>query len=373
VDTALRGVDRKDTRAVVRALYDFVVSQTRYVALEFGIHGYQPYRVDRVLARRFGDCKDKASLLHVMLAEAGVDSRLVLLRMRHLGKLAEEPASLAAFNHAIVYVPALDTYLDGTAEFHGARELPAVDRVANVLVVDPSGKSQYLTTPDARADDNVTTLNLQIALREDGTASVSGESRVSGLSAPEYRRSYRAAATRKATFEQGWGQAFPGLRVEEVSLNDVSHLEEDVALRYRMFVPRYAEVVSQGLRFHAFGTGRAYTQTFAPLVDRKFDLMLDHPWVNRFQLQYALPVGFEPGTLPPELAEETPFGRYRLRFQRNGNMLECTGEVALTASRVPAKDYAAFRAFLGRLDQAFARRLVLSRSTSGPEQVRATP
>ncbi len=96
-----------------------MVSNTRYVALEFGIHGYKPYRVDRVLARRFGDCKDKASLIHTMLKVAGVDSRMVLLRMRTLGSLVEEPASLAAFNHAIVYIPKYEMFLDGTAEFHG--------------------------------------------------------------------------------------------------------------------------------------------------------------------------------------------------------------------------------------------------------------
>ncbi|HEY1333364.1 MAG TPA: DUF3857 domain-containing protein, partial [Myxococcaceae bacterium] len=127
---ALAGVDRKDTRAVVRALYEYVVKNTRYVALEFGIHGYKPYRVDRVLARRFGDCKDKASLLHALLEVSGVDSRIVLLRMRQLGSVPPEPASLAVFNHAIIYVPALDWYLDGTAEFHGATELPISDRRA---------------------------------------------------------------------------------------------------------------------------------------------------------------------------------------------------------------------------------------------------
>ncbi len=62
-------------RKVVAAIYDFVVTNTRYVALEFGIHGYKPYRVDRVLARRFGDCKDKASLIVAMLKVAGVDAR----------------------------------------------------------------------------------------------------------------------------------------------------------------------------------------------------------------------------------------------------------------------------------------------------------
>ena len=36
---------------VVAALYGFVVTNTRYVALEFGIHGYKPYPVTRILAR----------------------------------------------------------------------------------------------------------------------------------------------------------------------------------------------------------------------------------------------------------------------------------------------------------------------------------
>ena len=122
VDTVLQGVDRKDEQAVVRALYNFVVTNTRYVALEFGIHGYKPYRVDRVLARRFGDCKDKASLIHAMLKVAGVDSRLVLLRMRDLGahrRGAGEPRRLQPRHR--LRAASFDLYLDGTAEFHGAQ------------------------------------------------------------------------------------------------------------------------------------------------------------------------------------------------------------------------------------------------------------
>src|SRR4029078_4618493 len=110
---ALTGVDRKDSRGGVGALSEYVVKTPRYVALECGTHGYKPYRVDRVLARRFGDCKDKASLMTAMLKVAGVDARMVLLQMRSLGKLDPEPASLSAFNHAIVYVPKFKLFLDG--------------------------------------------------------------------------------------------------------------------------------------------------------------------------------------------------------------------------------------------------------------------
>ena len=122
--TPAGGWDPATKRLLVAAVYGFVVSQTRYVGLEFGIHGYKPYRVDDVLRRRFGDCKDKASLMHALLEALGIDSRLVLLRMRRLGRIPGAPASLAVFNHAILWVPELDLFLDGTASWTGSRELP---------------------------------------------------------------------------------------------------------------------------------------------------------------------------------------------------------------------------------------------------------
>jgi Flp pilus assembly protein TadD len=356
VEKALAGVNRKDELAVVRAIYNFVVKNTRYVALEFGIHGYKPYRVDRVLARRYGDCKDKASLIHTMLKVAGVDSRLVLLRMRHLGSIGEEPASLAAFNHAIAYVPKYNLFLDGTADFHSSRELPGSDHMANVLIVEPNGNSPFQTTPEAKAEDNRSRISLEVALRVDGSAAISGRTTVAGENAPEYRRSYQTPATRKATFEQGWAQAFPGLTVQQVSLNDPGNLDEDVKLNYQMNVPRYAEVSPKALRFFPFGSTRAYTQTYAPLSERRYDLMLAQPWVTSYEFQYTLPPEFS-AELPPDLKEETPYGKIRMWHRVENGKIVCRAEVALTQTRIKASEYGAFRAFLGRLDQAFSRKI----------------
>ncbi|MFB1479502.1 DUF3857 domain-containing protein [Corallococcus sp. RDP092CA] len=369
VDQVLTGVDRKDQLAVVRAIYAFVVTNTRYVALEFGIHGFKPYRVDRVLARRFGDCKDKASLIHAMLKVAGVDSRLVLLRMRNLGSLDAEPASLAAFNHAIAYVPRFDLYLDGTAEFHGAKELPSADRVANVLVVDPNGTSTFLTTPEAKADDNKTTLTMDVALRPDGGADVKGESSVSGQSAPDYRRAYRPESTRKSTFERAWAQSFPGLTVREVKLSDTTRLDDDVTLGFAMGIPRYAEVLPGGsLRFLPFGTGRTYQQAYASLAERRFDLVMQSPWVNTFKLRYTLPGGYTVADMPQAVEETTKFGRVKLSYRVENGALVADGEVALTVARIKADEYPQFREFLGRVDRAFGRRILLQ----GPGQKTAS-
>ncbi len=370
VEEVLKGVDRKNERAVVEAVYNFVVSNTRYVALEFGIHGYKPYRVDRVLARRFGDCKDKASLIHTMLKVAGVDSRMVLLRMRSLGSLAEEPASLAAFNHAIVYVPKFQWYLDGTAEFHGPGELPSADRRANALIVEPEGKSHFHTTPESKAEENATQLTMEVALKPDGSAMVTGTSSVAGQLAPEYRRAYRAVATRKSTFERAWAQSFPGLTVHEVKLNDTTKLSENVSMEFQMSIPRYSEVGSGGvLRFLPFGGGRTYQQAYATLPERKYDLQLQGPWMNQFTLRYTLPAGYTVAELPPTMDEQKPWGRVKLTYREEGGKLIADGELILPLARIKAEDYHAFREFLGRVDRAFGRKVVL-KPVAGPTATR---
>ena len=358
VELALKGVDRKDEAKVMAALYGFVVTNTRYVALEFGIHGYKPYRVDRILARRFGDCKDKASLIHAMLKVAGIDSKLVLLRMRHLGTLAPEVASLAAFNHAIVYVPKFDLFLDGTAEFHGSRELASADRVANVLVVEPDAPSRFLTTPEAQAEENVTSLALEVTLKPDGSATAKGTLTAKGQGAPEMRRQYQTPATRVATFEQQWAQSYPGVQASEVTVSETKDLESPLTVKFVIATPRYAEAGSGLLRFFPFGASRAFTQALAPLSERKMDLVFAGVWVNELEMTYSLPPNWGVPDVPPEVLEESPFGSLRITVAKKDGKLKVSGRLVMSRARISAAEYPEFRSWLLKVDQTFSRKLV---------------
>ena len=106
------------------------------MALEFGIHGFKPYRCAQIFARGFGDCKDKATLIVTMLGALGIKATPVVVRTANKGEIETMPASLAPFDHMIAYVPSLDLYLDGTAEYTGSLELPAMDRGALALQVN---------------------------------------------------------------------------------------------------------------------------------------------------------------------------------------------------------------------------------------------
>jgi hypothetical protein len=83
------------------------------------------------------------------------------------------------------------------------------------------------------------------------------------------------------------------------------------------------------------------------------------PWLNSFTLRYALPSGWTVAELPQPVQETTKFGYVKLNYRVDGGKLVAEGEMALTAARVKADDYAEFREFLGRVDRAFGRRVLI--------------
>ena len=343
-----------DELAIVQAVHRFVVTNTRYVGLEFGIHGYKPYRVDQVLERRFGDCKDKASLTHALLEALGIDSRLVLLRMRRLGRIPESPASLAVFNHAILYVPRHDLWLDGTASYSGSRDLPAEDREATVLVVNPDGPAQFTTVPEGRPEDNASASSYEVALAADGSAVVTGQARVAGAHAPVYRRTYAAQHDRSARLEQAMSRTFPGLTVRSVDVSDLGRLEDDVSMRFSLALPRLADPDGDGLRFLPFGAGHGYSETLAPLSERRFDLVME-PWETRLSYRYRLPKGFAPVELPGPVRLDTPFASFEATCREEGGAVRAEARIVMKKGLVTAAEYPTFRELLSQMDRALGR------------------
>jgi Transglutaminase-like enzymes, putative cysteine proteases len=61
------------------AIGDFVQDQIRYFVIEMGIGGYQPHFAGEIFHNRYGDCKDKATLLSAMLSSVGIHSALMMV------------------------------------------------------------------------------------------------------------------------------------------------------------------------------------------------------------------------------------------------------------------------------------------------------
>jgi cellulose synthase operon protein C len=355
--------------ARVRAVYNFVVENTRYVGLEFGIHGYKPYKVTQVLARRFGDCKDKASLLVALLREVGVPAELVLVRTRRGGRLDQQPASLAIFDHAIVYVPKLDRYLDGTAEFSGATELPTEDQGVMVLRVGPGGGKLTETPVFASAASRVER-RWQVAVDPSGDARIDESLSIRGAAAAGWREHYQTAGERAERYGRVWDGRFPGARLASVEMPGIGDRDAPVTVRSSVSVPRFGQsATGRTLELPVSGRDPDFVRTYARLSARRLDLVLAYPWQHDEELTYHLPTGWRllVGGLGGDAAREveSAFGRFHLDVSADGDVVRVRSFLDVARARVGPDEYARFRAFLGEIDAVLSARLVVGPEESG--------
>ena len=246
-----------------------------------------------MFARKFGDCKDKASLLVVMLREIGVDASLVLARTRRGGDLDPEPASLAPFDHAIVYVPRYDLFLDGTAEFSGADELPAQDQDIPVLIVS-EGKLRAHAGPAGGATTASSPTSAWRCGRAAPRASTS-TSRIAGEVAHEWRAHYQSPAERPERYGKAWAQKHPGARVDIGARCRGSTISSGrCEVRAAVEVPDWAHASAGDggeLVMPALGREADMLRSYARLSSRKHDLVLGFPWRQEDRVTVTLPRG----------------------------------------------------------------------------------
>jgi len=209
----------------IHAIHEFVLRNTRYEAMEFGVFRYKPYPVSQVYSRHFGDCKDKASLMIALLKAAGIDAELALIRTTKLGDVSERATTISIFDHALAYVPKYDLWLDGTAQYAGFRELPLDDQGAMALTVNLSGNATLRRIPITSPMENYTHRVVRAEVQSDGRITFSGSTYTRGEDAPGLRREYEVAARQRDTLRANLAQVYPTVKVDSVHVEGAEDLK----------------------------------------------------------------------------------------------------------------------------------------------------
>lgn len=351
-----------DPRDKMKAVYDYVVQKTRYVALEFGIHGFKPYRCAQIFARGFGDCKDKATLIVTMLREVGIPSTIVIVRTGMRGDFDSQPASLAPFDHAIAYVPQFDLYLDGTAEWTGSNELPGMDRGSMALQIN-EGKAKLVRLPDPLASESVTSRNLDVTLDSEGKGELDFRAEVSGVSAPGWRERYHAESTRKARIQEDLAGEVSGLEVTSVETGNLEDVEQKVSVHVRGKAPQIAKREGDRLSL-AVGPREAMVREYAALSRRRQDVRLRAKTTQETDWNIKLAPGMKVMAAPNAGQGSTPFGSYKVTVDVDAQRVHVHTTVTLDKTRVVAAEYPAFRTFCESADRMLGQRLVVSRTSN---------
>jgi hypothetical protein len=138
---------RGSPRDTVARLVAWLRREVRYVALSLDEAEVLPQRPETVLARRYGDCKDMATLLVGLIRAAGLQAHVALLAAGSGADTSPGFPGIEGFNHVIVVVPgATPLWIDPTARSGPASHLPVASQGRRALIAR-RGESQLVLTP----------------------------------------------------------------------------------------------------------------------------------------------------------------------------------------------------------------------------------
>jgi transglutaminase-like putative cysteine protease len=350
------GATKRDS---VRRLYRHLQKESRYVSVQLGIGGWQPFPASYVEERGYGDCKALTNYLEASLEAVGIPAHPVLIYRGMDPRPLQADFPSSQFNHVVLAVPmAQDTLwlenTDTTAPFgHVAADIE--DRYG--LMVTPEG-GELVRTPASRPLDNRQTRTATVALTPNGSGEASIHTTYTGNQQDRVRRHLTDESPRK---RREWVRErldIASFDLQTVDFADVDAYRDTVSLPIQLDLPRYASKTGSRLFLPLNLTQRwegVPSEMDAPRTQSIH--AVPYPFVDVDSIRYELPEGYDVEATPEPVSVETDFATYEATVTREEGALVYRRRLEWRTKTLAPEQYEAFRSFrqeIARADQAQA-------------------
>jgi len=339
----------------MQAIAGFVQHDIRYVAIELGIGGWQPHAAPDIFSHRYGDCKDKATLMHTMLREIGVDSYHVIINTQRGSVTRDTPAN-PGFDHAILAIKLPDDVKDPS--LIAVMQHP---RLGRLLFFDPTNdmtpfgqirghlQANYglLVTPDGgelvelpQQPSAMNSIQRVGKLTLDANGMLKGdvqEMRLGDQASSERWRLHAVTKTadRIKPIESLLAGSLSSFQITRASLINLDHTDQPFGFNYSFESDNYAKSAGNLLLVRPRVLGSKSWSVLETKEPRKFPLEFEGPSRDTDSFDIALPPGYEVDELPPPMDVDYSFGSYHSKTEASGQMLHYTRALEIKELSVP--------------------------------------
>jgi transglutaminase-like putative cysteine protease len=371
----------KTTLEKISALAGFVQRDVRYVAVEIGIGGYQPHAAQDIFLNRYGDCKDKVTLLSTMLREAGIESYYVLTHSSR-GIVARNFPSMLNFNHAIVAIR-LPGDVD-TTSLYAAQPHPQLGRLlffdptnslvplgylpwrlqANYGLLVTEGGGELLELPLLPPAVNRLLRAAKLELSPTGTISGSVQEIRWGVPAVELRATLRDApeAERTKILERFLGDFLGSLVFQGFEAENLESNEPTLILRYRFSARDYAKAAGDLLLVRPRVLGEKQLDLFGE-KPRKYPVEFENASVESDRFEITVPAGYAVEEVPPPVEADCGAAAYRSKVEVSANVLRYNRLYTIKSVTVPTDRLDELKKFFHQIAADERNSAVLKRAT----------
>lgn len=351
---ALKAAAGGDPVEQVRRTLDFVQTEVRYFGTENGVNSHRPAVPDLVLKQRFGDCKDKVSLLLSLLKLQGIEAAPLLVSTSLRDDTQKLLPSPLAFNHAVarVQVGNQSWVLDGT---RGNQTGPLSERESFNL-----GKG-LLAQTDAR--DLLGLKNGSLALLADATDTISfakiaqdptldASVTYYGASA-EGIRAYltgRTAEELERSFVSDYVRAYGNATLmDKMTIHELKD-RNAVRLQMRFALPDYLKLSDKNRLYGEFA--HLHLQSVLRLPDqspRTTALRLSSPGIYRQTIEMTVPEEVSANVASQRFDEANPRFEFHVQYEYGKRSNKMSSELQVLTDTVTPAEWAAYRETLVKI------------------------
>jgi hypothetical protein len=344
------------TLAKMQALATFIQQNIRYVAIELGIGGLQPHAARDVFAHKYGDCKDKATVLSAMLKEIGVDSYYVPINTVRGGVNAQTPPQMFWFNHVILAIRLPDDVK--SASLLAIYNHPALGRM---LIFDPTDEmtplgqvrgdlqSNYglLVTPDGGGLIQIPQLSASVSgIHRNGKLSLAADGTLKGEITELYfgdqgmRQRYELHAISKSSerikpIESLLSQSLGTYQITKASLLDLENHDAPFQYQYSFTAEKYAKNAGPLLLVRPRLMDSKSSGLLEGKEPRQFPVEFRGPHHDADTYEIALPAGYVVDDLPPPVDADYSFASYHSKTESKGNSIVYSRSFEIKELSVP--------------------------------------
>ena len=338
--------DKRTELEKIRALYDFVATNFHYVSLSFGLGRYQPHAAGEILGNRYGDCKDKHTLLASLLESVGLHAYPALINSTR--EIDPDVPSPSQFDHVITVVPLKDEYvwMDTTTEVAPFRLLAAALRNKKALVIPGERPASLVQTPSDPPFPSRQVMEVEGKISELGKLEASVRQTARGDNELALRATFRRTPSsqwKDLVQSLDVFYALPG-EVSDVKAGDPADTSEPFHFEYRVAQPNYldwsARKTQPALFLPMLGLPDADPEA-APTEA----LRLGAPAEVEVRMKLELPRRYV-ARAPVAVTVKRDYGEYRSTYNVEENRVTAERVLVMRVSELPAsraRDYLAFR------------------------------
>ena len=342
-----------------RTIYEYMQSKVRYVSIQLGIGGMQPFSAETVDNLGYGDCKALSNYYMTLLHEAGVPAIYAITKMEEGSCffLDDFPANLY-FNHVVVCLtmPHDSIWVECTNNFlpFGFMEEEVAGHPS--LLMTPQG-GKVVWVPSGIRDKNRRCRNYNLQINPDGSSQIGLKVTYTGLRLDEGLQQY--VMSRKEQEEY----LYKYLEINDFVINKYCYVYQKknpaiICLDAGITCNKYG-TLSGNRMFLPVTLGGSLMHVPNKVDDRKLPFELSTSCNDIDSLTLVIPQGSVLESLPSSFRKESKFGLFSISITEANGRITVVKNLKINEGKYAAKEYDTYRDFILSIQKAEKQKILL--------------